>query len=787
MGTGGTGGTGEWGPTGESDAREESDARRESVAQRESIARRESGTAGEPVASAASSRILLVGRDRLPVDLLRRRLEGEGGHRVEAVTGLSSALERLDRDPFGVVLLGPVPSDAPFEEALVALTEHVTSPAMVVAGGPDNTRVALWALQAGACAYLTEGELREGSRLLRTVTEVLCHRQRQSRIEEEATHLTRRLESIERLFEGVTEAGLSAEEQIGEILRLGCELFRLPIGIVSSIDGSRYRILYVQAPSELGLHAGQIFDLGLTYCSITLARNEPVMIEHTARSGWSSHPCYREQRLESYIGARIEVGGNQTGTLNFSSPDPRDRPFRNADRDLMVMMSTWTSTVLVRQRLDTALRESEELYRDLVENSSDLICTHDLEGEIRSANRILVETFGGGDPSRVVGHNLSEFLSPSVRHELPAYLDEIRRGDRSRGYMRVLDPHGSEHILEYHNSLRREGVEEPVVRAIARDVTELKRAEEELRHSEEMLRVFVKHTPAAVAMFDRQVRYLAVSDRWRVDYRLGGIELLGRSHYQVFPEHAEHWREIHERCLEGGVEQADEDPLPRSDGTLDWVRWEVRPWRTTEGEIGGLLMFTEVITDRKRVEEALRYLATHDHLTGLPNRTAFLERLERSLKRSRRTSQYGFAVFFLDLDDFKEVNDAYGHSAGDELLKQVGERLRRQLRPKDDVARFAGDEFVGLLEDTGRSEEARAAAERLLAALHVPFDLQGRTVEVGCSLGIALSQEVSVAEELLKRADRAMYVAKEAGKRGWHLDGAESRDPSRAAESGRMG
>lgn len=721
------------------------------------------------------------------MDLLARRLETEGGHRVEAVDGVASALELLDQGSFDLVLLGPVPSDTSFEKALAAVTSHASSPAVAVAGGPDSTRVALWAVRAGACAYLTERELREGSRLLRAVTEALAHRQRLARIEKVGRSLTRRLESIERLFEMVTEADLSPEKQIEEILRLGCELFRLPIGIVSSIEGSRYRVLQVHAPPDLGLEAGQEFDLGLTYCSITLARNEPVMIEHMARSEWSVHPCYREQGLESYIGARIEVGENEGGTLNFSSPGPRDGPFRNADRDLMVMMSTWVSTVLVRQRLDAARRESEALYRDLVENSSDLICTHDLEGRIRSANRILVETFGDGDPARVVGHNLEEFLSPSVRHELPAYLDDIRCRSRSRGYMRVIDSRDRERILEYHNSLRRQGVEEPVVRATARDVTELKRAEAELRHSEEMLRVFVKHTPAAVAMFDREMRYLAVSDRWRVDYRQGGVELLGRSHYEVFPELADHWKEIHRRCLEGGVEQADEDPFPRIDGTLEWVRWEVRPWYGSGGDIGGLLMFTEVITDRKRVEEALRYLATHDHLTGLPNRTAFLERLERSWKRTCKNPRYGFAVFFLDLDDFKEVNDVYGHSAGDDLLKQVGERLRRQLRPKDDLSRFAGDEFVGLIEDTGGAEGARAAASRLLAGLDVPFHLQGRLVEVGCSLGIALSKEAPTAEELLKRADRAMYVAKEAGKKGWHLDGERTRDRSRPAKTGRMG
>lgn len=722
---------------------------------------------------ASASRILLIQGARLPVAELRRRLEGLGGYEVVVAAGLRPAEEFLDRCAVDVVFLGPTPGGSSFEEALAALVERPAAPAVLVAGGPDNRGVAEWALGAGASGYLTEAEL-QGSRLARALSEVSTHRRQMRGLIRENHRILGRMESVERLFELVSEGGPTSEEQVAQILRLGCELFHQEIGIVSRVEGSRYTVLYAQAPPELELSPGQEFELGLTYCSITLARQQPVMIEHMGESDWRGHPCYPEQGLESYIGTRISLGEDEVGTLNFSSSTPRRNPFRSADRDLIVMMGTWISTLLVRQRLEQSLRESEELYRDQVENSSDLICTHDLEGNILSANRILVKTFGGDDDSRVVGHNLAEFLSPSVRDELPHYLEEVRRQGGSRGYMRVLDLEGRERILEYHNSLRREGVEEPVVRGIARDVTELKRAEAELRHSEAMLRLFVKHTPAAVAMFDREMRYLAVSDRWRVDYRLGGVDLLGRSHYEEFPELAEHWREVHRRCLEGGVEQADEDPLPRADGTLDWVRWEVRPWYTTGGDIGGLLMFTEVITDRKRVEEALRYLATHDHLTGLPNRAAFLERLERSVERARKDDDYGFALFFLDLDDFKSVNDTFGHAMGDHLVKQVAERLRRHLRPKDALARFAGDEFVGLLEDTRSETEATLAAERLLEHLRAPFRIQGRKLYIDGSIGIALSREGPPAEKLLQQADAAMYVAKGLGKGGWSVYPEES-------------
>lgn len=725
--------------------------------------------------SQSEGAILLVAGDRIPLETLRRRLE-ERGHRVVLAEDLGAAVDLLDRQRFDLVLLGPSPSGASFEHSLATLAGGITAPPVLVVGGPENPGVGDWALRAGASVYLTVDEM-EGPRLSRSVAEILVQRRRMAGLLEDHRAMAGRMEAIERLFEVVSEADLSVSEQLDGILRLGCKLFRQHVGIVSSITSSRYKVLRVQAPEELGLQAGMEFDLGLTYCSITLARHEPVSIDHMAHSEWKSHPCYGEQGLESYIGARLDLGEEGIGTLNFSSPVPRETPFRNADRDLMRMMATWVSTVLIRERLHKSLEASEELYRDLVENSSDLICTHDLEGNILSANRILLETFSEGDESEIVGHSLAELLVPSVRNDLASYLDTIRQRGRARGYMRVRDRHGEERILEYHNSLRREGVEEPVVRATARDVTELKKAEADLRYSEEMLRVFVKHTPAAVAMFDREMRYLAVSDRWRVDYRLGGMQLLGRSHYEIFPEIQEHWREIHRRCLEGGVEQADEDPFPRADGHLDWVRWEVRPWYTTGGDIGGLLMFTELITDRKRVEEALRYLATHDHLTGLPNRGAFLERLDRSWERAQKSADYGFALFFLDLDDFKEVNDTWGHSVGDDLLQQVANRLRGQLRPKDALARFAGDEFVGILEDTLGSDEARAAARRVMGELDRPYDLRGHVHPVGASLGVVLSRGADSAQDLLDRADTAMYAAKESAQGAWHLYG----DPEPAA------
>ena len=181
------------------------------------------------------------------------------------------------------------------------------------------------------------------------------------------------------------------------------------------------------------------------------------------------------------------------------------------------------------------------------------------------------------------------------------------------------------------------------------------------------------------------------------------------------------------------------------------------------------------ITERKQLEEKLILLAQYDGLTGLPNRSLFMERLSSAVLRAQR-NQTGVNVFFLDLDGFKQINDTLGHQGGDELLKQFADRLQNLIRKTDTVARLGGDEFTIVSEVLGAPlRAAEVVAEKIINVIQAPFWLGGEDVIVTTSIGVAIYSDGDVnGEELLTRADYAMYKAKKAGKNRWHIENPDS-------------
>ena len=252
---------------------------------------------------------------------------------------------------------------------------------------------------------------------------------------------------------------------------------------------------------------------------------------------------------------------------------------------------------------------------------------------------------------------------------------------------------------------------------------------------------------------------------------------------QIHPDDRPRVLKAAEKARLGGQGERMEYRVRHKDGSWRTLESTASPIRNAKGQTDKLVIVNRDITERKRAEEMLAHNAFHDGLTNLPNRALFLDRLQQALTLSKRHANYKFAVLLIDVDEFKIINDSLGHAAGDDLLIQIGQRLKESVRRADTVsrprtsdvpdrpanddtlARLGGDEFCILLDDIRDPIEAVRVAERVQAELAIPFLVTQQEIVISASIGIAASTSPHThAEDLLRDADIAMYRAKRAGK-----------------------
>ncbi len=316
----------------------------------------------------------------------------------------------------------------------------------------------------------------------------------------------------------------------------------------------------------------------------------------------------------------------------------------------------------------------------------------------------------------------------------------------------------------------------------ARLVEQAQAAARSLEEQRAFYEQILNQVESEIAVFDPELRYVYVNPAAIRDPELRRW-IIGRDDYAYClrkgrdPSLAARRQESLRRAIQERRVVEHEEMVVTPAGEQRYYVRRACPVLDDEGRVVRVISYGLDITDRKRAELRLAHLALHDALTGLPNRTLFLDRLQHALDRAGRSGRQ-VAVLFVDLDRFKGVNDALGHEAGDSLLQQVAERLRSCVRSSDTLARLAGDEFTVLLEDVADVHEAQAVAERIRAALQQPFLVAGQQLAVTASVGVALSgPETRQAEELLRRSDAAMYRAKSSGRNRVCLDEDLADDP----------
>ena len=307
------------------------------------------------------------------------------------------------------------------------------------------------------------------------------------------------------------------------------------------------------------------------------------------------------------------------------------------------------------------------------------------------------------------------------------------------------------------------------------DITERRALESKLRESEARYSTTVELAAVGIAHVALDGRFVWCNTRFREMLGYDYDEVLERTIRDVcHPDDAQLGHGDRARMHDGVIDSLTiEKRYIRKDGAMIWVRITGAARRATDGSLLYDVAIVEDITVRKAAEDKVQYLATHDELTGLPNRTLFGELLQHAIDAAKRHERK-CAVLFIDLDRFKIVNDSLGHEAGDLLLKEVAIRLRKCVRDSDVVGRLGGDEFVVLLNEIQQIEAAAETAKRVLASLHAPIMIMEHECRVTGSIGIAsYPSDARDAATLMKHADMAMYLAKEEGKNNFQFYSAE--------------
>ncbi|MBK5224431.1 MAG: EAL domain-containing protein [Acidimicrobiia bacterium] len=409
---------------------------------------------------------------------------------------------------------------------------------------------------------------------------------------------------------------------------------------------------------------------------------------------------------------------------------------------------------------------SERRFRVLVESSSDLILVIDDHYDCIFASPA-IEWLLGRSEEDVLGPVPADLVHDEDEPPLASLLRVARTGapDNDPVQLRMLHADGSYRWFEVRARDLSHDSEIGGMVLTARDVTDRRAAEQRLARSEARFRALVQNSSDVVGVIDERGFFSYVSPAVGPMLGFDSDDLVGTNVMSLLPA---------DEVTRAAKLLDALNPAPFDQLNLEMrLRDRAGTWRNVdvtlsdmraERAVQGIVLNVRDVTVRHALEQDLEHKTMHDELTGLGNRSMFNNRLTRALARPEpRLDQV--AVLFVDVDDFKEVNDSLGYHVGDQLLISVAERLRTCLRVSDTAARLGGDDFAVLLEDTYGAHEVFAVADRILDAIAQPFTIDGREISVTGSIGVAVDpRRTSTGEVLLRSADVAMYLAKERGK-----------------------
>jgi len=503
------------------------------------------------------------------------------------------------------------------------------------------------------------------------------------------------------------------------------------------------------------------------------AHIEPLAPDRDAPNLWDTLAI--EQSHPNFVA--LELGDHgQFGEMIVEVYGNLDTAFNLA----LQTMSAQITQALASMRLAEArfARRAEQRLTALVEQSADLVLVIGDDGTSQFASPNMTRVLGL-DASHLLNSDPVELAHPDEAEALrnliqaPSTADEVPLAIECR--LRT-----SEGKFRWFDVTTRDFSDDPEVGGVvltARDVNEERAAKLGLKRSEQWFRGLVQNSSDVIAVLDEAgiFTYISPSAQNLLDARPD--QLRGRNFLELLPpDQTTAVDEVrHALMATTPGSRTIEVVLERADGGRRIAEVTVTDLRN-DPSVQGLVLNMRDITDRKRLEDDLRHQVLHDDLTGLGSRVQFTDQLHKALGAERRAGS-SVAALFIDLDDFKNINDSLGHAAGDQVLVEISSRLQGRLRLHDRAARFGGDEFAVLLTDVYSESDVTLVADRIVAELSQPVDLLGHEVRLGVSVGIAIDEDGSQSpEDLLRAADVAMYDAKAKGKGRWALFEAEMAD-----------
>lgn len=466
-------------------------------------------------------------------------------------------------------------------------------------------------------------------------------------------------------------------------------------------------------------------------------------------------------------GMSVIIQGRQRPFGVLGAHTTRQRIFSKEDTDFFQSLANVLAMAIERKQAEERQRESEYTIRAILDNTTAVIYIKDNQGRYTFINRqfekllhlkrdeIKGKTPYDCFPKEVAASHL-ENDRKVFESKIPMEFDEVATHDNGslHSYISVKFP-----LFDTHGNVY-------AVCGISTDITERKRMEEQLRE----LSCAVEQSPSTVIITDADGVIQYVNPKfvqltgYTPEEAVGKTPRILKSGKTPPEEYRRLWNTI-----TSGNEWQGELINRKKNGEFYWENTRIAPIKDSTGVITHFVAVKEDVTERKRLEETIRQMAHYDTLTSLPNRALLKDHFTLALAHARRKKE-ALAVMFVDLDLFKNINDTFGHDAGDQLLQGIAGRLLNCVRETDTVSRLGGDEFTILLPEIGEAENVAMLAGKVIEAIKQPLMVNSNKLSITASIGIALfPNDGEDADTLLKNADIAMYRAKEKGRNNYQF------------------